>query len=458
MVSRVLKGDVPDFCRRLNTQVLLHCCFAAVCQSSLRTLPPMRLENPSIPSPDRIVVAGGGAAGFFAAVTAARLRRESEVVLLEKGPQFLSKVRISGGGRCNVTHACFDPREFSRRYPRGGRALIGAFHRFQAEDTVEWFRERGVMLKTEADGRMFPVTDSSTTIIDCLVEEAKRCGVQLRTRCGIESVSIRSEGGFDLADGNGESICADRLLLATGGCRSAKAGSLAESLGHRIEPPVPSLFTFHIATPWLRKLPGLSLPDVEVSVPGTKLKERGPLLVTHWGVSGPSILRLSAWGARELHDRGYAFPLRIRWLPDLRAEVIRSELQRRRETEPARLVANSQFPPLPARLWEQLVSAAGIAPDTRWAKLPGSGRDVLARLLDGTELPVSGKSTNKDEFVTCGGVRLREVDFRTMESRVTPGLFFAGEILDIDGITGGFNFQAAWTTGWIAGYAMAGLP
>jgi predicted Rossmann fold flavoprotein len=250
-------------------------------------------------------------------------------------------------------------------------------------------------------------------------------------------------------------IPADRLLIATGGCRSAALGQLAVSLGHSLEPPVPSLFTFHVGTAWLRQLAGISVEAAEASVPGAKLRERGALLVTHWGLSGPVILRLSAWGARELHGRNYSFPLLVNWLPHLTEESLVAEFQSRRQKQGAKLVVNSPVAPLPARLWEQLVMAASVAPDTRWSALPRPAQHNLVRQLLRTEFPVSGKSLNKDEFVTCGGVRLGEVDFKTMESRVCPSLFFAGEILDVDGITGGFNFQAAWTTGWIAGRAMA---
>ena len=381
---------------------------------------------------------------------------KAEVTILEKSAQFLSKVRISGGGRCNVTHACFDAREFATRFPRGERALIGPFQRFQASDTVAWFENRGVKLKTESDGRMFPVTDSSETIIDCLVGAAKAAGVKLVAHCGLERVVKGVGSGFDLTLSNGETQACDRLLLATGGCRTAAAGQLAVSLGHTLEPPVPSLFTFHSATAWLRDLAGISVESVEASVPGTRLRERGALLVTHSGLSGPVILRLSAWGARALHDCDYKFALHLNWLPHLGAEEIAAELNARREQQPAKLVINTPIAPLPARLWERLVVTAGVEPDTRWSRLTRAAQHRLVQQLIRTEVSVTGKSLNKDEFVTCGGVRLREVNFKTMESRICPGLYFAGELLDIDGITGGFNFQSAWTTGWLAGQALAG--
>jgi predicted Rossmann fold flavoprotein len=401
-----------------------------------------------------IVVAGGGAAGFFAAITYAEATPGADVTILEKSEHFLGKVRISGGGRCNVTHACFDPGELVTRYPRGERALLAPYKIFQASDTVAWFANRGVKLKTESDGRMFPTSDSSQTIIDCLMRAAKEAGVKLRPSCGLTKV-VHSPAGFQLTLSGGESLVCDRLLLATGGCRGAAAGELAVSLGHSLEPPVPSLFTFHIDTSWVRALSGLSVESAQVSVPGTGLRERGALLMTHWGVSGPVILRLSAWGARALHAMNYQFPLLIHWLPHLNSDQIAAELRSRRESQPARFVVNTPIPPLPGRLWEQLVLVAGIARATRWAALSGADRHALIQQLTRTELKVTGKSLNKDEFVTCGGVRLSEVNFKTMESRICPGLYFAGELLDIDGITGGFNFQSAWTTGWLAGRAMA---
>ncbi len=403
---------------------------------------------------ERIVIAGGGAAGFFAAIACAQARPENEVCILERGSQFLTKVRISGGGRCNVTHTALEARAFASRYPRGQKVLLGALHRFSPEDTVEWFQRHGVRLKTEADGRMFPVTDSSGTVIDCLMFEARTAGVRLLARKGIEKAR-KNGAAFELTLSDGSAMSCDRLLLATGGARAASGPQIAESFGHTIEPPVPSLFSLHVATDWLRKLPGVSTPDVELTVPGTNLRERGPLLITHNGVSGPSVLRLSAWGARELARRDYKFTLRINWLPEMNAETIAAELQSRRMTQAKRQVASSPIAPLPARLWEQLVIAAGIPRAAIWTTLTRAHSLALVRLLTASEFPVEGKSLNKDEFVTCGGVRLSEVNFKTMESRLVPHLYFAGELLDIDGITGGFNFQSAWSTGWIAGRAMA---
>ena len=428
-------------------------------------------------NPQRIVIVGGGAAGFFAALACAESQPDAEIFILEKTSQFLSKVKISGGGRCNVTHADFDAREFSKRFPRGERALISAFGKFQAADTVAWFESCGVKLKIENDGRMFPTTDSSQTIIDCLLNAAQKAGIKLKTNCGVESAAKKSRGGFELKLSPGalasrrpvndqhagetpalpeEVLSCDKLLLAIGGCRTPALGQLAISLGHTLESPVPSLFTFHVETPWLHQLAGISVETVEASVPETKLRERGALLLTHWGLSGPAILRLSAWGARELHEKNYQFKLQINWLPQSDVEKLAAEFQARRKSQPAKFISNFPIALLPARLWEQLVIASGIARDMRWAALSSAAQHKLIQQLLRSEFPVTGKSLNKDEFVTCGGVKLSEVNFKTMESKICPALFFAGEVLDIDGITGGFNFQAAWTTGWIAGRAMAG--
>jgi len=403
----------------------------------------------------QIIVVGGGAAGFFAAIACAEAAPDARLTLLEKKAHFLDKVRISGGGRCNVTNACSDPREFVTRYPRGARAMIGALHRFGARATVAWFEARGVQFLTEPDGRLFPSSHSSQTIIDCLVHAAQQAGVALRVNAGVAGLARRPEGGFTLTLTNGEVLEGDRVLLATGGCRSAALGQLAVGLGHTLEPPVPSLFTFQIESAWLHELTGIAVDDTEVAVPATGLHERGPLMVTHWGLSGPAILRLSAWGARKLSARDYKFPLLVNWLPRLKPEEIAGELQARRESQGAKILVNAPIAPLTARLWEALVLAAGLGRETRWASLTRAQQQRLIRQLGRTEFAVAGKSLNKEEFVTCGGVPLPEVDFKTMESRVCPGLYFAGELLDIDGLTGGFNFQAAWTTGFIAGRAMA---
>lgn len=400
----------------------------------------------------RIIIIGGGAAGFFAAITAAEAG--AQVTILEKSAHFLSKVKISGGGRCNVTHAPSEAARFAENYPRGQRPLIGALQQFSATDAIEWFARRGVKMYTQDDGCLFPVSDDSQTIIDCFLKAARDAGVTMRLNAAPARIERKGDG-FAVTLADGETLECDRVLLATGGCRTASMGELAVSLGHTLEPPVPSLFTFHIDMPWVHKLAGIVVQDVEADVPQAKLSERGILLITHWGVSGPVILRLSAWGARKLADLDYKFTLQLRWLPELNERALAETLDKRREESPAKLVVNTPLAPLTARLWEALVLAAGMARETRWSALSKAQKHSLMKQLMRTELPVSGKSLNKDEFVTCGGVKLSEVNFKTMESKVCPGLYFAGELLDIDGITGGFNFQSCWTTGYIAGKAMA---
>ncbi len=413
-------------------------------------------SSPDAPAP-RLLVVGGGAAGFFGAIAAAEAQPAARVHLYEATAHPLAKVRISGGGRCNTTHACFDPRELVKRYPRGGRELLGPFTRFGPRDTIAWFAARGVTLKTEDDGRMFPDTDDSATIIAALRGAADRAGVSLYTSMGVRGLERAIGGGFDVTFTDDSQARFDRVLLATGGNKGSAGLSIAAALGHTIEPPVPSLFTFHIADPRLVGLEGLSVPAAATSVPGAKLAERGPLLVTHWGLSGPAILKLSAWGARELAARDYRFPLHVSWNGLAPAQAL-SALQAWREANPRKQVSTLNPFALPSRLWERLVAAVpGLAPEAQWAGVSKEKLQTLAAQVGASEFQVEGKSLNKEEFVTCGGVRLREVDFKTMESRLAPGLHFAGEVLDIDGVTGGFNFQAAWTTGWLAGRAMAGL-
>ncbi len=409
----------------------------------------------------RVIVVGGGAAGFFAAIACAeRLGAAGEVTLYEATAHPLAKVRVSGGGRCNVTHACFEPRELVKRYPRGGRELIGAFHRWQPRDMIAWLAERGVETKTEEDGRMFPVTDDSATIVDCLTQAAERAGVRVVTSMGVRKAERVSREGappsFWVTPTDGSGVRCEQFLLATGGNRSSAGFTIAESFGHAIEPLVPSLFTFHIDDARLIGLSGVSLENAVVSVPGTKLRESGPLLITHWGLSGPAILKLSAWGARELAACKYEFPLVVNFAPPHTRDSLLRELTAVREKNHRKQITTWSPLPMPQRLWERLVTSAGIAATTPWNGVSNAALGTLATQLTGAELRVVGKSLFKDEFVTCGGVRLSEVDFRTMESRLCPGLRFAGEVLDIDGVTGGFNFQSAWTTGWIAGQAMAG--
>lgn len=401
----------------------------------------------------RVVVIGGGAAGFFGAIAAAEAGAR-DVVILEKGPDLLTKVRISGGGRCNVTHHCFDPRDLVKGYPRGNRSLIGPFHTWQASDTVEWFAKNGVELKTEDDGRMFPVTDDSRTVIDCLVRVARDLGVTWRTHCGVASVKSLEEGGFRLEIEKGGEIEARCVLIATGGIRSGDARKPVESVGHAMAPPVPSLFTFKIDDPRLEGLQGVSVPDARVKAGAWEAA--GPLLVTHWGLSGPAALKVSAWGARDLADCGYEFELRVNWAGGFDATLLGEIIAAQRQEHGSRkIMRHSVVEGVTKRLWQRLCGAAGIGEDQTWSTLTKEEtRRVIGELCDG-RYQVRGKSLNKDEFVTCGGVHLKDVNLKTMESKRTPGVFFAGEVLDIDGITGGFNFQGAWTTGKIAGEAMA---
>lgn len=405
----------------------------------------------------KIIVIGGGAAGFFGAIICANTYPGVQVTLLEAGREPLAKVRISGGGRCNVTHHCFEPSQLINYYPRGGKALRGAFTRFQPKDTVTWFGTQGVKLKTETDGRMFPVTDDSTTIVKCLMDTANFAGVKLMTNTVVQSVS-KISNGFEVALKTGNILKCDRILIATGsnplGYRWAKA------LGHRIEPPVPSLFTFQINDPRLRDLAGVSVENASVRLltpDKTKLEQTGPVLITHWGLSGPAVLKLSAWGARILYDQSYKMSLQINWLPEYNSETLRQHLIKIKTEHSKRKV--SSFCPFsfPKRLWQSILSYLKIDFDTLWAELSKNSLNQLIQELSQSQYQIQGKGVFKEEFVTCGGVSLKEIDFKTMESKICSGLYFAGEVLDIDGVTGGFNFQSAWTTAWLAGKAMGAV-
>ncbi len=399
----------------------------------------------------QIVIIGGGAAGFFAAIACSEANPAAQVTILEKTPHVLSKVRISGGGRCNVTHACFDPAELIRHYPRGAAALRGPFTRFQPRDTIAWFEQRGVKLKTEADGRIFPVSNKSESIVNCLIDAAHAAGVQVRSGVHIRSVARPDRFVIDLKDA--APLGADRVLLATGS--NPHGYEWASALGHTIEPPVPSLFTFESDDARLKELPGISVEKAAIKIEGTSLAQTGPLLITHWGISGPAVLKLSAWAARELAARHYRAEVIINWLPDFKGDQLQQRLMSIK-TELARHSVSASSPlHLPLRLWKRLVSAVGIGDDQKWTEIAKRAIIDLARELSQGTFVMSGKGAFKEEFVTCGGVRLDEVNFKTMESRRCADLYFAGEILDIDGLTGGFNFQSAWTTGWLAGRAMS---
>ncbi len=405
--------------------------------------------------PLRIVVIGGGAAGFFGAIACAKANPDAQVTLLEASRQPLAKVLISGGGRCNVTHACFFPEELVQNYPRGAKALRGALTRFGPQDTVDWFAAGGVYLKTEADGRMFPVTNSSETIVESLIKAVATFGVKLRIGTHVTSVTA-TDGGFDILLKSGDPIKCDRLLLATGS--SLVGYKIVKELGHQIEPPVPSLFTFNIADPQLRALAGVSVNSAQLRLSGggkSPLQQTGPLLITHWGLSGPAVLKLSAWGARVLHESRYQATLLINWLPQLQQEQVREKVLAVKDEWGKKAIALHRGVDLPHRLWQYIIARAGITTEDRWAEISSKTLNQLLQELTQGQYLISGKGAFKEEFVTCGGVNLKEVNFKTMESRLVPGLYFAGEILDIDGVTGGFNFQSAWTTGYLAGIAMA---
>jgi len=411
-------------------------------------------KNLAPKSPLSIAVIGGGAAGFFAAVTAGEANRAANISLFEKGNRFLTKVKISGGGRCNVTHACFDPAEFSTHYPRGSRELKAAFHRWQANDTIRWFEDHGMKLKTESDGRMFPITDNSQTVIDTLNAAARKGNVSLCPGVGVHDM-IPGENGIALEFADGSTRNFDRVCLSSGSLKGSSLNRTLERLGHTIEPLVPSLFSLNCSDKRTSGLSGISVPNAAVRIQGSKRWQNGPLLITHRGFSGPAILRLSAWEARQANEVNYHFPLEIAWIGETNREKTLENLRQWSSGSGKRSIKNSPPVALPQRLWEKLATAAGLDLQGQWSQVSRTAINSLADELTGFPFSITGKTTNKEEFVTCGGVRRKEVDFRTMESRIVPRLHFAGETIDIDGITGGFNFQAAWTTGRIAGLAMA---
>ena len=395
----------------------------------------------------QLIVIGGGAAGFFGAITAAE--HGHCVTILEANNSVLTKVRISGGGRCNLTHSCFDPRDLVQAYPRGGKALRGPFSRFQPSDTLDWFASRGVSTKTEEDGRIFPTSNDSQTIVECLQDAAKQAGVGVHTQARVETISL-SESDFHVTLRDQPAVTCDAILLATGGSRGG--WKLAADLGHSIVPPVPSLFTFKVNDPRIADLPGVAVQSAvcELMVGDRKFSQQGPVLITHWGLSGPAILKLSAWAARELHDAQYHATLRINWLPSCKQDQVTQLLAAERQAGHKRRLDAWCPWELPKRLWKSLLVSAGCE-GVRWTEVSNKSIQRLVAQLVDCRFEVAGKGQFKEEFVTCGGVDLKEVDFRTMQSRVCQGLYLAGEVLDVDGITGGFNFQNAWTTAWIAG-------
>ncbi len=401
-------------------------------------------------NPKKIIVIGGGAAGFFAAINCAQRHQNYSVTILEKSSKLLSKVRVSGGGRCNVTHACFENSLLTKNYPRGEKELQNVFSRFSTTDTIKWFEERGVQLKTETDGRMFPITNNSETIINCLVQEADKAGVHIKLNVSIEEIIKNDDKTFTLKANGGGTFECDALIIATGGSAKETTYDWLKKLGHTINKPVPSLFTFNVPNNHITELMGVTVPQAKVRIAGTKLETTGSLLITHWGFSGPAVLKTSAWGARILNELHYDYSILISWLPKHTEEKLRIELNIQRLEHPAKQIINTPLFELPKRLWEYLIKKANIAETTRWADLSKKQLNILTTILIADEYKVRGKTTYKDEFVTCGGVTLKEIDLTTMQSKLVPNLFFAGEVIDVDGITGGFNFQNAWSTAWIA--------
>jgi len=391
-----------------------------------------------------LIVIGGGAAGFFSAIQTAERNPNAEILILEKSQKTLSKVKISGGGRCNVTHSCFDPKEMTSYYPRGYKELRGPFHRFLCGDMMGWLEDNGVETKIEDDGRVFPISNSSQTIINCFEENCQKHNIEIKLGNGV--TSLQFENDFWCVKTKEINYQAASIILATGSTPSV--WKMLGKMGHNIIPPVPSLFTFNIHHPLIKPLPGISVPTANVKILGTKYEDNGPLLITHWGLSGPAILKLSAWAARELHEKDYKFEIEINWLNESE-EGIRENLTAIRKESGSRLLRNFQLVYFPKRLWQGMLEQLKLT-EKNYASLTKNEIEALIGLLIKCKFSVIGKSTFKDEFVTCGGIDTKEVNFKTMESKLHPKLFFAGEVLNIDAVTGGFNFQAAWTTSFIA--------
>lgn len=391
-----------------------------------------------------IIIVGGGAAGFFTAINIVEKYPKLKVVILERGKEVLSKVRISGGGRCNVTHACFEPNELVKFYPRGEKELRGPFHQFCSGDTIEWFNNHGVELKIEEDGRMFPISNSSQTIIDCFIQATQKLGITVLTGQSVQSI-FKKDNCWKIETQN-ENYIAEKLILATGS--NPKIWEMLQTQGHAIVNPVPSLFTFNIKDKRIKELPGVSA-QVSVKVKDTKLTSTGPLLITHWGMSGPAILKLSAWGARILFEKNYQFTIFINWLNDIDTEDAEKILKDLKQENAKKAVSKKSPFDFPNRLWESLVLASDINIETKWADLSKIQLQNLVVQLTNSSFQVNGKSTFKEEFVTAGGIDLKEINFKNMESKLHKNLYFAGEIVNIDAITGGFNFQNAWTSGFI---------
>ena len=397
----------------------------------------------------KLVVIGGGAAGFFCAINAARMNPGMQVIILEKTGKLLSKVKVSGGGRCNVTHHCFSMAEMIKKYPRGEKFLKKAFHHFFTTDTIQWFKERGVELKTEADGRMFPVTNNSQTIIDCMLAEASKYNVQIEMNTDVKEI-VKENAQWKIITSTSKIYLADKLCIAAGGSSKISGFDWLTKLGHTIAAPVPSLFTFNMPGNSVTKLMGVSVENAMVKMEGEKLQTNGPLLITHWGMSGPAILKMSSHAAVLLAQKNYDFNVFINWLPDYNELTLKEKiLQYRLELATQKIKNRNPFF-VPSRLWEYLLEQSDIKDDTRWAELPAKEQNKLIKNLCVQSFEVKGKTTFKEEFVTAGGINTDEINVNTMESKLQSNLYFAGEIINVDGVTGGFNFQNAWTTGWIA--------
>jgi len=399
----------------------------------------------------KIVIIGGGAAGFFAAITCAEHNPTAKIIILEKGNQVLQKVKISGGGRCNVTHACFDPKELTEFYPRGKKELLGPFHQFMTGDTMLWFEERGVPLKIEADNRVFPQSNSSQSIIDVLMGEVEKNKIILKLGHRVEDIE-KGDEQWRIST-NKEEFIADKILIASGS--NTKIWDIISNLGHTIIPPVPSLFTFKINDIRIKEIPGISVPNATVSIIDSKFKSNGSLLITHWGISGPAVLKLSAFGALFLAEKNYQYSVKINWISKPLSSALNKLKILKKENPKKHLIIKSVFKDIPKRLWEQLVLASEIKQEQRWADISNKQLDTLANQLTNTIFNAYGKTTFKEEFVTAGGVDLKEINFKRFESKIHNNLFFAGEVLNIDAVTGGFNFQNAWTGGFITGKTMS---
>ena len=399
----------------------------------------------------KIAIIGGGAAGFFSAISAKKHHPTSDVVILEKTKRVLSKVKVSGGGRCNVTNGCTYIPELIQAYPRGSKLLKGAFRTFSTQDTMDWFQSRHVPLVIQEDNCVFPVSQDSQSIIDCLVDEANDLGVKTWLGKSVESITKINEQFHVKCAREEKPFVFDKLIIATGGTPKRKGLDWLENLGHKIEHPVPSLFTFNMPMESITKLMGIVVEEALVSVQGTKLTSDGPLLITHWGMSGPAILKLSAFGARILAEKQYTFKTQVNWVNTKDTSLVSTEIQRIIQQNPQKKLANIKAYNLQSRLWEYLLERSGLDVHKKWGELGKKGINKLIETLTNDVYDVSGKTTFKEEFVTCGGVSLKSINPKTMESKACPGIYFCGEIMDIDGITGGYNFQAAWTTGFIAG-------